>query len=85
MSLHPIGKYFNISNTAELLIKTLSFLINIIESTILASILGCLHSSIPISDCKEANLNLPTLSFFKIKLTEPLQRLQRPSKRIILR
>lgn len=63
--------------------NTLSFLINIIESTILVSIPYLLESSLLISDCKEANLNLPTLSLFSIKLTEPLQRLQSPSKRRI--
>ena len=63
--------------------NTLSFLINIIESTILVSILCCLHMSFPTSDCKDAKLNLTCLSRFNIKLTDPLQRLQRPSKRII--
>lgn len=63
--------------------NTLSFLINTIESTTLVLILCFLHSFIPISDRKEANLNIPCLSLFRIKLTEPLQRLQRPSNRIM--
>jgi hypothetical protein len=35
------------------------------------------------SDCSEANLKLPVLSLRIIKLTDALQRLQIPSKKII--
>lgn len=64
--------------------NTVSFLINTIESAMFVSILYLSVSSMAISDCREANLNLPSLSLFRIKLTEPLQRLQRPSKSTIL-
>ena len=84
-SLHPIGISFKISKTAALFMKTLSFLINMIESITFVSILYFSQSSLPISDCREANLNLPTLSLLRIKLTEPVQRLHRSSKKMMFR
>src|SRR5690242_750722 len=41
------------------------------------------NSFCPASDCRAANLKIPFLSYFNTRLTDPLQKLHTPSKRII--
>ena len=68
---------------ADDLVKYLLSFIKIKVSKLSSGKLNFASSFCPAPDWRAVNLNLPSLSLSKIKLTQKLQKLQKPSKRII--
>ena len=78
---HGKGRSLDISRAASDSKYILPFEINITES-ISGLIFQFFMNVFPVSDCNEANRNCFFRSYFRIKSTAPLQRLQMPSNNI---